>query len=77
MKRFLSMLLAISLLIICAAPAVCAADGAEPTESHPVPTLDKNFDTDLATTLIIIFCSALALAILVSAAFLAKKNMHN
>ena len=56
------------------APAVCAASG---DEAIPVPELDKGFNVDLATALIIIFCSVVAVALLVICIILAKRNMHN
>lgn len=75
MKRLISLALALIVMIMCTIPAVCAASADEAT--HPAPELDSNFNVDLATALIIIFCSVIGAAILVFSVVMSKRNFHN
>lgn len=61
-------------LAMAALPLCCSAANAS---ALAVPELDRNFDVDLATTLIIIICSVVTAAILVICIVLAKRNIHN
>lgn len=76
MRRILSLSLVLGLLALCIFSVCCAAAGA-PDPTQAVPTLDKNFDVNLATTLIVIISTLLVAAILVCFIVLAKRNMHN
>lgn len=68
------LMLALCLLIAVMTPVCCAAAGATPDQL--TPELDKNFNVDLATTLIIIFCSAFIVFLLVILFILAKRNLR-
>lgn len=67
MKRIIALMTALTVPLLCAASA-CAT-----TE----PVLDRGFDVDLATVLIIVICSVAAAALLTIAVILANRNMHN
>ena len=77
MRRILSFSLALCLLAVCAFSVCCCAAGDPEAATEAVPVLDKDFDVDLATTLIVIICSAVSVMILVTAFVLAKRNLHN
>lgn len=75
MKRILSLSLALGLLALSVFSVCCAAADSGATEA--VPVLDKNFDVDLATTLIAIICAVLSVALVIIAIVLGKRNIHN
>ena len=68
----------VCVLAMCAVPVCCAVASADQSTAVMLsPDLDKNFDVNLATTLIITFCSILGAVVLVIAVILAKRNIHN
>ena len=77
MTRFLSLTLVLCVLLLCAAPLCCAAAADAQDETEPVPVLDKDFNLDLATTLIVVICSVFSAVILVGVVILGKRNIRN
>ena len=76
MRRILSLSLALGLLALSVF-SVCCAAAADSGATEAVPVLDKNFDVDLATTLIVIICAVLSVALVIIAIVLGKRNIHN
>ena len=75
MKRIISLAIVLLMTAMFVVPLCCAA--ASDADAQPVPELDKDFNVDMATTLIIIICSVIVLLILTVCIVLAKRNIHN
>lgn len=76
MKRILSLLMILLVFASCAIPIIVEAGAAE-SGASAARQLDVNFNYDLATTLILIICTVLALLIIAAFVILAKRNTHN
>ena len=80
MKKAISLLTAAIFAVIAALPVGAApATRDEVLLAAPVTVTDSadNFNLDLATALIVIICSILTVAIVITAIYLARKNRNN